>query len=116
MRQITIPAGERTRVFQRRFSSIPQEVAFTVTGDRISGKVERIGSRWILGRTRSEQPLAPVNRLRKGYWDTFYEVFVVSDYPVVVEVARPRMARLVLVLALVVLVAAVAVIAVTLGR
>lgn len=114
MREIAIPAGQRTLVYRRRFSSIPQEIEFTSSS--AGGTVERVGSRWILGRTRSEQPLAAVNRVRKGYWDTFFEVFVTPTQHVEVLVQRPRMRRFALVLALAVAVALVAVVVAMLGR
>ena len=114
MRQITIPSGQRTLVYRRRFSSIPQEIEFTSSS--AGGTVERVGSRWIFGRTRSEQPLAAANRVRKGYWDTFFEVFVTPLQPVVVTMQRPRMRRVWLILALVVLVAAIAIIVAAAGR
>ena len=113
-RQITIAAGERTRVFRRRFSSLPEEIEFTSSS--AGGTVERIGSRWILGRTRTEQPLAATNRLHKGYWDTFFEVFVTPLHPVVVTVRRPRLRRVLLILALVAVVAAIAVAVAAAGR
>lgn len=114
MRQITIPAGQRKLVYRRRFSSLPQEIEFTSTS--AGGTVERVGSRWILGRTRSEQPLAAANRVQKGYWDTFFEVFVTPAQPVVVTVLRPRLRRAVLILALAVGVAIVAVVVTMVGR
>jgi len=119
MRQLTIPAGKRTLVFRRRFSSIPQDIEFTAAaadGRSPQGTVERIGSRWILGRTATEQPLAQVNRLRKGYWDTFFEVFVTPVESVEVTVSRPRMRRAVLILALVLVVGVIAVVVATAGR
>jgi hypothetical protein len=120
MRQIIIAAGERTRVFRRSFSSLPQEIEFTAAprnpGEPVSGTVERVGSRWVLGRTRGKQPLAPHNRVRKGYWDTFFEVFVTPMQPVILTVERPRLRRVLLIAALVVLVAAIAVVVMALGR
>jgi hypothetical protein len=114
MREITIPAGQRTLVYRRRFSSIPQEIEFTSSS--AGGTVERVGSRWILGRTHREQPLAVANRVRKGYWDTFFEVFVTPAQPVVVTVPRPRMRGVLLIAALVVLVVAIAVVIAMAGR
>lgn len=100
MRQITIPAGQRTVVYRRRFSSIPQEVSFSASGSSVTGTVERVGSRWILGRTNESFPLGTHNTVRKGYWDTFFEVFVTPDREVTVTVPRARMMRRLLITAL----------------
>lgn len=113
-RQITIAAGERTRVFRRRFSSLPEEIEFTSSS--AGGTVERVGSRWILGRTHSEQPLAGTNRVQKGYWDTIFEVFVTPAQPVVVTVHRPKLRWFVPILALAVGVAVIAVVVMMVGR
>ena len=69
MRGITAPAGERTLVFRRRFSSLPLEVEFesaTEAGGPPSGTVERVGSRWILGRTTSTIPLSSIKPAAQG--------------------------------------------------
>ncbi|MBI5158012.1 MAG: hypothetical protein HZA58_08390 [Acidimicrobiia bacterium] len=110
MRTITIPAGARTLVFRRRFSSLPRTIRFDA--DAPGGTVERIGSRWILGRTPSTGPLQSHNEVRKGYWDTFFEIFVTPDRPVRVTIARPRLARRLLIgsLALAVVAAAAVVV------
>lgn len=108
MRQITIPAGQRTLIYRRRFSSIPQQVEFTATA--AGGTVERVGSRWILGRTHDSVPLVEHNSVRKGYWDTFFEIFVTPDREVTVTVPRARMLRRVVIGALAVSVVVIAVV------
>lgn len=118
MRRISIPAEQRTLVFRRRYSSLPQEIEFTAESDGgpVSGKVERIGSRWILGRTQQTFALAAHNVVDKGYWDTFFEVFVTPDRAVTVTVPRARMVRRVLIGSLVLAVILIAVVlAVTQG-
>ncbi len=108
MRQITIPAGQRTLVYRRRFSSIPQQIEFTSSSP--GGTVERVGSRWILGRTHESLPLAERNSVRKGYWDTFFEIFVTPEREVTVTVPRARLLRRVLIGSLVAAVIVIAVV------
>ena len=57
----------------------------------MSGTVERIGSRWIFGRTVETIPLGPEVAVTKGYWDTFFEIYVTSDRGVTVRVDPPSM-------------------------
>lgn len=74
----------------------------------VSGAVERVGSRWIFGRTTSIAPLRGFNSVRKGFWDTLFEVYVTSDSPVAVTLTRPALRSRVLVGALALFVVAVA--------
>ena len=67
----------------------------------MAGTIERVGSRWILGRTHETVGLAAQNVVKKGYWDTFFEVFVTPDRAVTVSIARPRLAKRLLIGALV---------------
>jgi hypothetical protein len=111
MRRISIPAGQCTLVFRRRFSSLPQEIEFTAESDGVvSGKVERVGSRWILGRTQQTFALAAHNIVHKGYWDTFFEVFVTPDPAVTISIARPHLVRRLLITTLVLAVIVTAVV------
>jgi len=105
-RRLTIPAGERTRIFRRRFSSLPQTIRFTAVPS--GGTVERVGSRWILGRTRQTSALLPDNEVSKGYWDTFFELYVIPDHDTLVTLARPRLARALLIASLALVVVAAA--------
>ncbi len=85
--------------------------AAAVSGGAVTGTIERVGSRWILGRTHSSSPLLAQNEVRKGYWDTFFEVFVTANIPVTVVVPRARLSHRMLigVLAVAVIAAAAAV-------
>ena len=87
------PTGERSLVVSRRFSSIPLvfdiEVA-TLDGSPPTGTLERVGSRWIFGRTRRLVPLGARNLVVKGFWDTFFDVYVIPDRPVQVTMGRTR--------------------------
>lgn len=93
-RTLKLEPRVRTRVIRRGFSSLPQVFEFTASaeqGGEVSGTVERVGSRWILGRTNTSFPLRSHNEVRKGYWDTIFEVFVTSDTAIRVAVTRPRL-------------------------
>ena len=95
MRSLEVPPGQQTRVFRRRLSSLPLTVTLRAKplrhGDPVGGIVERVGSRWIFGRTRSTVPLAGHVVVMKGFWDTFFDVLVTPDVPVVLDVESPRM-------------------------
>jgi len=105
-RTLAISAGARTRLFRRRFSSLPQTIKFDA--DESGGVVERVGSRWIMGRTRSTSPLQLHNEVHKGYWDTFFDIYVTPDRPVRVTIDRPRLARRLLITSLALVVVAIA--------
>jgi len=113
----TLPAGTRTRVFSRRFSGIPQAFGFDavgVDGAAPAGTVERVGSRWVFGRTREVLPLRERNTLRKGYWDAFFDVYVTPEAPVRITMTRtPTHRRLIWTLAAVVVIAAAAILVIT---
>jgi hypothetical protein len=89
----SVAAGERSLIVRRRFSSIPLvfniDIA-SVDGTPPTGTVERVGSRWIFGRTRMLVPLGARNRVEKGFWDTFFDVYVIPDRPVQVTMGRTR--------------------------
>jgi len=110
----TVAAGERSLVVRRRFSSVPLvfdiDVA-AVDGTPPTGTLERSGSRWIFGRTKALVPLGARNRVVKGFWDTFFDVYVTPDRAVTVTMARKRTAHRLTIglIAAVVLIAALAV-------
>jgi hypothetical protein len=89
-------AGERTLIVRRRFSSIPLVFDINVTsaeGGLPTGSLEKVGSRWIFGRTRELIPLAARHRIAKGFWDTLFDVYLIPDRAVAVTVARKRTAH-----------------------
>jgi hypothetical protein len=112
-RSITIDAGQRVRVIRRRFNSVPSLFEFAADaarpGETVSGIVERVGSRWILGRTVDRFPLEPVVRIHKGFWDTLFDVYVTPDVDVNVTAHRATLRSRVLVIGLVAIVIAAAV-------
>lgn len=115
MEHIEVRAGERVLIARRRFNSIPSVIEFTAEPldphNRVAGTVERVGSRWVLGRTTEQYPLETVNRVHKGYWDTFFDIYVTPAIDVLLELPRfsMRRGRLIAVALLVVAIAAVVV-------
>ena len=112
---MTIAAGQRVRIARRNFSSVSTIIEFGAEpiqpGDRVSGTVERLGSRWILGRTHTQTPLLGVNRVHKAFWDTLFDVYVTPDIDVEITTPRSslRLPVVVIVLAVAVVLTAVAV-------
>lgn len=109
---ITIPVGQRTRIIHRTFSSIPATICFdargVADGDLPAGTLEIQGSNWVFPKDAVFTPLQTANCVEKGYWDTFYSVYVIAETDLVVTVDRsPGGAGLWLVLAVVALAAAV---------
>ena len=82
------------RLLHRFSSSLPQTFTFDVEplgGTGISGTVEVHGSRW-LRRTRPVViPLAATVTVRKGFWDTIWDVFATADQDARVTVHRGRL-------------------------
>jgi hypothetical protein len=121
-RSITIDAGQRTRVIRRRFNSVPSLFEFTVDaarpGETVSGIVERVGSRWILGRTRDTLPLEPLVGIHKGFWDTLFDVYVTPAVDVVVTApqASLRSRRLIIGVAAIITIVAVTIALSVAGR
>lgn len=108
-------------MLRRRFSSIRGVFEFEVTpregGHPISGTVERIGSRWVFGRTTGTQALAPRFTVDKGFWDTFFDVYVTPDTPATIRLTRSRGGnRAAWLLGVLVVVSAAAVLIVALAR
>jgi hypothetical protein len=105
---ITIDAGQRVRVIRRRFNSVPSLFEFAVDaarpGETVSGIVERVGSRWILSRTRDTLPLEPVVGIHKGFWDTLFDVYVTPNVDVVVTAPHASLRSRVLVIGVVAIV------------
>lgn len=107
---ITIPAGQRTRIIHRTFSSIPATICFDACGiadgDLPAGTLEIQGSNWVFPKDAVFTPLQATNCVEKGYWDTFYSVYVTAETDLVVTVDRsPGGAGVWLVLAALVVVA-----------
>ena len=74
-----------------------------------------IGSRWVFPKRPLVVPLARHNVVTKGYWDTFFRVFVTADRDVRVLVAQGARSRLPWILAGLVIVAAIALFVFALG-
>lgn len=113
MREILARARERTPVVTRRFSSIPGTISFEAVpvdgSDHADGTVEVIGSNWVFSKPPAVAPLLRHNTVHKGFWDTFYSVFVTADRNVRVRVEGTARSPVPWMLAGLVLAAAVAV-------
>jgi hypothetical protein len=83
MKDITIRAGERTRVLRRLSSSIPQRFSFAVEplagSAPVSGTVEVAGSRWLFSKPPLVLDLQPTMTVAKGYWDTRFAIYITAN-------------------------------------
>ncbi|HSG80062.1 MAG TPA: hypothetical protein VLD62_10815 [Acidimicrobiia bacterium] len=97
MRPIEVRAGDRVRVLRRISSSLSGTFTFDVEpldGAEVSGIVEVAGSRWIFPKEAEILDLQPTVTVHKGFWDTFYAVYVTPDADVRVGLRRgPRRRR-----------------------
>lgn len=89
---IAIAAGQRTEVYRRNFSSIPATICFeartVAEGASLDGSIEVQGSNWVFSKAPVATPLQASNCVEKGYWDTFYSVYVTAETDVVVTVEK----------------------------
>ena len=90
MKEIRAAAGERVRVIQRAFSSVPMDYRFHARpekpGETLAGTIEVRKSRWILPGSPVTRPLEASNLVQAGFWNTFLSVYVVPGVDAVVEV------------------------------
>jgi hypothetical protein len=120
VREILVKAGVRTPIVARRFSSIPATISFEASpvdgDDRADGTVEVVGSNWVFPKPPVSADLARHNTVHKGFWDTFYRVYVTADRDVRVTVEGSGQSPLPWMLGGLVLAAAVAVLVFSLVR
>ena len=83
MREIIIKKGERRRILHLVFDSIPQLVTLKAEpmapATPLGGTVEVVHSQWLFAKAPASQNLAPDNALQKGFWDSFFSIFVTPD-------------------------------------
>ena len=94
MADFDVSAGERTKVFSRFSSSLVQTITIdveSVDGRPVSGTLEVQGSRWLFDKDPEVRPLQATQRVKKGYWDTRYAIYVTADRDAHVTVHRPRL-------------------------
>ena len=88
-REISIRQGERVRIIRLLFDSIPQIVRFaaepTDGQGAVGGTVEVAGSKWLFSKPVATRPLAAENAVEKGFWDTFYSIYVTPDRDVTIR-------------------------------
>ena len=75
--------GERKRIIRKIGNSVPVTYQFKAeplsAQDTLSGTVEVSGSNWIFSKQPVLQKLEADNSVGKGYWDTFYSIYVTPD-------------------------------------
>lgn len=89
MKHIQVAAGCKTRIIQRRFSSLATTYTFDavplIQGGDLVGIVEVQGSAWIFPKDPKSIPLQSHNRVTAGIWDTFFSVYVIPEADVVIS-------------------------------
>lgn len=89
MKRISVKKGERTPILHIVSDSIPQSVLFgarPLEGDEPVGGTVEVERRTLLGRRAPiTYALQPENRIRKGFWDTGFKIFVTSDRDAEIE-------------------------------
>ena len=89
MKRIQVPAGCKTRIIRRRFSSLMMTYIFdaapTIQDDDLMGTVEVRGADWIFPKSPQRMPLQSRNTVTAGIWDTFFSVYVIPDVDVVIS-------------------------------
>ncbi len=119
MAKLSLKRGEKTRLFSRRFSSVPMDYRFqasATSAEPVSGEVE-VSVRRVIGRRRSRrQPLEADNCVHAGYWDTFVDIDVEAGCDLELTTPKRHMthARLIAWLAVLVVTAALVVVLLTL--
>jgi len=98
MREIEIKRGRATKIFSRVCSSIPELIEFEAEpmrpGEEIHGMIEIRGSSWIIAKKPIPQPLEKSNRIKKGYMDSNFAIYVIPDVDVRITMAGSRNWRL----------------------
>lgn len=97
MKEIQIAAGCRTRIIQRRFSSLAMTYSFnaapTAQDGDVAGVVEVKGSDWIFPKPGKQVPLQQVNTVKAGMWDTFFSVYVTPESDVYISLPSRSLGR-----------------------
>jgi hypothetical protein len=121
MARIEIKAGERRRIIRRFSSSVVATYQFSAepldSNDKISGRVEVRGSRWLFSKPVETQALQQQNSVKKGMWDTFYSVYVAPDVDVKIKLQKSGIGTLwiYITIAIMILIFAVGLLIVTTG-
>ena len=95
MKSVTVHAGQRTRVFKRFSSSLPQQISLEfqpVDGSSgVSGTLEVAGSRWLFPKPVATHRLQRQMTVTKGFWDTRYAIYVTPKFDTRVTIGRVRL-------------------------
>lgn len=97
MKEIQIAAGCRTRIIQRRFSSLAMTYTFNAApvaqDEDVAGMVEVKGSDWIFPKPVKQVPLKRSNTVEAGGWDTFFSVYVTPESDVYISLSSRSLGR-----------------------
>ena len=117
MKEIQIPAGCKTRIIRRQFSSLAMTYTFdavpTHQDTYLTGTVEIKGSNWIFSKPVKRIPLQLSNTVMAGVWDTFFSVYVIPEVDVVITVPSKSFGKWLWVVGMAVVVVAIAVLLLT---
>ncbi len=88
-RTISCAAGEWTPIFRHHFVQMPY--AWTVTfaavdGGIVTGEVKETRSSWIMPNPPTLLPLTATMYFQRGWWNTFYSVYVKPERDVVAQI------------------------------
>jgi hypothetical protein len=101
-----IRADEKTKIFSRRFSSVPMTYEFTAkpvgTGE-LSGEIGVEITQTLFRKKSLSIPLQVDNVVKATLWDTFMDVYITADVDVEVTMPYQRMSAKPIMLGLVVL-------------
>ncbi len=92
-RTITCPAGEWTPIFRHHFVQMPYAWTVTfvaadggpVTG-AVAGEVKETRSSWIIPNPPILLPLVDKMYFERGWWNTFYSVYVKPTRDVIAQI------------------------------
>jgi hypothetical protein len=108
---VKLIAKQRTKIFSRKFSSVPMEYEFSVkpiNSQALSGQVDVEISRTIFKNTNYQLPLQEKHVIKAGFWDTFMDVYVTADDDIEVELPKRRMGSKPVIIGLILVVLALA--------
>jgi hypothetical protein len=90
-RTIPCPADQWTIIFQHAFVQLPATwtlVFRAPDGAPIAGELRVKRSSWILPNPPELLPLQPVMHLRRGWWNTFFNVQVKPSHDLLADIRR----------------------------
>ncbi len=108
---LSVKAGQRLKVFSRKFSSVPMTYEFDAEPagtEKVSGIVEVEITQTLFRKKQLKLPLQEHNVIKASMWDTFMDVYVTPDVDVQVEVPKRSMSAKPVIIGLILVVLALA--------